>query len=98
MSASRLPFGVLTLLHEALDATSSRVWPGPGRSRAALAAESLGLLGYAGTGGYAITALGQAAIQHQQAALLGVATVAGGDKSREEPISTPPPPTDGEVK
>lgn len=39
-----------------------------------------------------------AALSRQQAAPLSVATVAEGDKSREEPISTPPPPTDGEVK
>lgn len=37
-------------------------------------------------------------LQRQQAALSGVAAQVEGDKSREEPISTPPPPTDGEVK
>jgi len=33
-----------------------------------------------------------------EAALSGVAAQIEGDKSREDPISTPPPPTDGEVK
>ncbi len=39
-----------------------------------------------------------AALQRQHAAALGVAPQVERDKSREEPIPTPPPPTDGEVK
>lgn len=39
-----------------------------------------------------------AALSRQQEALSGVPAQVERDKSREEPIPTPPPPTDGEVK
>lgn len=39
-----------------------------------------------------------AALSRQKAALSGVAAQVERDKSREELIPTPPPPTDGEVK
>lgn len=62
MGENNLTKSVLALLQEAEDAISYRVWPGTTRSRAALTAERLGVLGYAGTGSYTITPLGRAAL------------------------------------